>query len=222
MSSGLKLGIAAMLMFVGWGIAQHDRANAGFLIPEGTAVGTQTDQFQLNAKYISATGAQPFAAAPFSLEFTLPSEVQFRSLGYNDFAVTVSGSYTDNKVTTLFTAAQVLLLSNDGFSFNVSNFLGGSFSLGVEFTQPLYQLSYTNVGGSGGVVTDASFNTGTFLLNPTYDNAATFYSDPQITGGSGSLEPTSVPEPSSVGLLLAPLGLLAFLRHRRPTAKPAV
>ena len=81
MSSGLKLGIAAMLMFVGWGIAQHDRANAGFLIPEGTAVGTQTDQFQLNAKYISATGAQPFAAAPFSLEFTLPSEVQFSDVG---------------------------------------------------------------------------------------------------------------------------------------------
>jgi hypothetical protein len=227
-SSGWKLGIAVVLMFAGWGLAQHDRADATVLIPEGTAVGTQTDQFQLNSQYTAPTGSQPFAAAPFSLAFTVPSEVQFSNLGSGDFGVMVSGSYTNNGMTTAFTKQQVFFFPYDGFSFVAQNFLGGTFSLGATFTQPLYQISYTNVGGPGGVVADASFNTGTFFLNSKYYNGASFYGDPQFTGGSGSLEPTSlpeptsVPEPSSVVLLLAPLGLLAFLRHRRAAAKPAV
>jgi hypothetical protein len=119
-------------------------AHAIFAIPEATPVaGAGMDTVTLDGTYdsVPSPAMQPFAALPFTLTMTLPSEVYLNQPSL-EFTVNARGSYTNAGQTETFSGQPAFFGSISGaFSLNVSGLIspGDFFSLDVTNLQSLYQ-----------------------------------------------------------------------------------
>lgn len=201
-------------------------------LPDAVPVSSATTDiltFSGNYSALPTPIAQPFAATAFTLQFALPSAVTFvyptafsnLIAPSDEFAIAVSGTYTNGGQTESFTGANATAFfygstTNPAFGLDVSNLLtgGDNYSVTLETTAPLYTISgATGIVGSG---------TGTFTLGAftvTSGDASYFVptavADPGLTGSGTITAQNSVPEPATMALLAAPLAGLAFLRRRR-------
>ena len=180
------------------------------------ALPSPTDLISIFGAYTAPTGTGPFAAAPFTLSFSLPSEMQVQvpqgTVSNGSFSLGgISGTYANNGQVTDFSGATVQLLASTSFDYgeinlNAPQFLvpTGLFSLSV-FTSP----SMFGYDATTGTVT---LTLGTFALD---SGQASYGLDPSIgNNASGVNLSQPVPEPSAWALLLVGcLGLAAFARR---------
>ena len=230
MSRTSTLALSAVAALAGGLVLGARPAHALVLIqiPDGTPTTTATDTLSLSDSYatpLPSPTAQPFAGSDFSLTFNVPTQYSFtlpsKSVGF--ISAPVSGSYTDNGLTTAFSGAFAWFQAGgtpEGLNLQIDNFLtpGGTFTLQIDTAQPLVSQVVTVAPGSSPTVI-ATLTTGSFAITGGYgDYVPPGALDPQGSfnlGGTGQIGPAAVPEPASLPLLLtATLGLLA-LRPRR-------
>ena len=179
------------------------------------ALPSPTDLISIFGAYTAPTGAAPFAAAPFTLSFTLPSEVQVTpGTGVNgSFSLGgISGAYANNGEITGFSGATVQLLASTNFDYgeinlNAPQFLvpTGLFSLSVLTSPRMF--NYDPVAGT------ITLALGTFALD---SGQASYGLDPSIgSNASGVNLSQPVAEPSTWALLLVGCLGLAVLARRR-------
>ena len=196
-------------------------ASAAFIqpVPSGIAASSATALFRISSDYLGSTGTQPFAAEPFTLQAYVPDQVTYYhpfSRFPDTFSLTVSGSYTNDGVTTAF-SGQNLIFVNGAISeatFTAQNFLtaGDSFDIHAFLDGSLF----TSASAGTGYQT-ATFNPGSYQIDAGQNSYADYNGDPRFSGGAGaSLIPTAVPEPGSAPLLLTGiLGLALTLSRKR-------
>jgi hypothetical protein len=191
-------------------------------VPPGSAASSATARFWISSDYLDAGTAQPFAADPFMFEAYVPDQVTYHhpagSLSPDTFSLTVSGDYTNNGVTTAF-SNQNLIFANGAVSdaaFTASSFLtkGDSFSLQAH----LDGLLFTSVDAGNGEQI-ATFNPGSYQIDPNSTSYAYYNGDPQFVGGEATVTAVAVPEPASAALLLTGLLALPLVLNRKHPPK---
>lgn len=211
----IGLAAAATVLFM-----QGAAASITKPIPPAAATSPAVDLFQLSAYYDSQTGSQPFAAAPFELEAYVPAQVTYydpagTSAFPGSFALTVSGDYINDGVTTPFSNQTLIFVGAPARAdFLASDFLKADDRLNIDAFIQGTLFSATPAAGNG--YQTATLTPGSFTISTNKSSSASYNADPGIIGGSGSIVP--VPEPGSAALLLTGSLGLAFLlgRSRRP------
>ena len=221
-----RVAVALLLAGVVTAIAPIRKAHAIICVCDAAPASATDVIFQLAGTYASPTGSPPFAAAPFTLDATVPAAVRPEYGASEPFFVPGSYAYTNNGTTVSFGSTGPgsgggLLFGGSGPSttqhvqvqaFNID---GGFFSLSGGASSPLYTYdSATNI---------VTFNPGTYALSNAsagFTPLAALDPNTPITGGTLTISPAAaVPEPSSLGLLLAALGAGLFgitAARRRP------